>query len=740
MKKSVVFSFILFIGLVYVSAQTKRHTEKFEQLEYELRDPNEFRTASGAPGPKYWQNKADYIIEVALNDDNQSITGKETVTYFNNSPDPLSYLWLQLDQNVRAQGSDKQKTKTESIRPFIGPRDLLHILGNNFEGGFNIEYVKDSVGETMSYAINKTMMVIDLPKPLLTGDSVSFSIAWNYNIQNRIVLDGRSGYEFFPIDSNYQYTIAQFFPRMCVYSDYGGWQNKQFLGEGEFTLPFGDYEVSITVPSDHILGATGMLQNPEEVLTEVQRERLAKAKESDEPVLIVTQEEAEEAESKRATDTKTWIFKADSVRDFAFATSRKHIWDAMGVKIGDRIVMAHSLYPKEGNPLWEEYSTKVVAHTLEMYSDYAFEYPYHKAISVHAAQLGMEYPMICFNFGRPDPDGSYSEYVKNSMIMVIIHEVGHNFFPMIVNSDERQWTWMDEGLNTFLQYLTEQAWDPNYPSQEGPPELIVPYMRLDSSTLSPIMTNSEQVQKLGPNAYGKPATALNILRETIMGHELFDRAFKTYSQRWKFKHPTPSDFFRTMEDASGVDLDWFWRGWFYGVDPVDIALSNVTYYRMNTELPKSYEEEEKEDKKVKELSQEGKKKKKKQQKLEIEDQVVKKKEESEFQEFNYPFPIDKQISDLHFYELKFTNVGGLIMPVILEFLYENGTREKVYIPAEVWRKNDQEITKVFARPQPIKEIVLDPDKETADIDTDNNYWPKGGQPSRFDEFKQGPGQ
>ncbi len=707
--KPLLLAFCLLLPLL-ATAQERRHTEKFEQLEYELRDPNVYRNAAGAPGHEYWQNTADYEIEVELNDENQSVTGYETITYHNNSPDDLEYLWVQLDQNMRAGGSHTYSSATNSIKHYMPSPQLSRILGYEFEGGFKISEVSYPDGQPLPYLVNQTMMRVDLPQPLKPGESFSFNIGWSYNINDRMLMGGRSGYEYFEKDDNYLYTIAQFYPRMCVYNDTDGWQNKQFLGSGEFALPFGDFKVKITVPDDHMLGATGKLQNPEEVLTEKQRRLLEKAETAKKPVIIVSQKEAEKAEKSRSTGKKTWVFHADSVRDFAFATSRKFIWDAMGVEVGGKTVMAMSYYPKEGNPLWEEYSTRVVAHTLEVYSKYTFDYPYHKAISVHAARIGMEYPMICFNFGRPDPDGTVPENVKWGMIMVIIHEVGHNFFPMIVNSDERQWTWMDEGLNTFVQYLAEKEWDENYPSRSGPPQNIVPYMKMDKEKLSPIMTNSEQVQNLGPNAYSKPATALNILRETVMGPELFDHAFKAYSQRWAFKHPTPADFFRTMEDASGIDLDWFWRGWFYTVDHVDIALSGVKQFKITDGEVDAEQEFEKASS-----------------------------PDDAFQEFMSDLNQvqQEQVKQRpYFYELTLENQGGLIMPVIVEFTYEDGTKEIHRLPAEVWRRNDRQVSKVFPAKKPVQQVVIDPFMETADTDLENNYWPEQKQPSRFELFKE----
>ncbi len=557
MKKSLLFSLIISFTLI---AQVNGQ-KKFAQIEELIPTPNEYRNAAGAPGYNYYQQQADYKMNISIDDETQVLSGDEIITYTNNSPDQLSYLWLQLDQNLFAKDSDTKLIHVEKMEDF---RDISQIERKVFEydGGFKVQEVKNLNGSDLKYSINKTMLRIDLDKPLKTGSSISFKIKWWYNINDRMAVGGRSGYEYFEKEDNYIYTVAQFFPRMCVYDDVSGWQNKQFLGRGEFTLPFGDYDVSITVPADHILGATGELQNTSSLLTNNQKKRLEQAKKSDSPIFIVTEEEARESEKTHSKRTKTWKFKATNVRDFAFATSRKFIWDAQNTNVGGKDVLCMSYYPKEGNPLWERYSTKLVAHTVQTYSKYTVDYPYPVAISVHSKSIGMEYPMICFNGGRPEADGTYSERTKYGMWGVIIHEVGHNFFPMIINSDERQWTWMDEGLNTFVQYLTEQEWERGYPSRRGPAYKIADYMKGDKSNISPIMTNSESIWQFGNNAYGKPATALNILRESIMGREMCDYAVKSYCERWKFKHPTPADFFRTMEDASPVDLDSVLRGWF----------------------------------------------------------------------------------------------------------------------------------------------------------------------------------
>lgn len=723
---------------------------KFRQLKTELATPNVYRTASGAPGHAYYQQQADYDIDLTLDDNTQRIYGTETITYTNNSPDRLDYLWVQLDQNMRAQDSDTKKIRTGDMPSKLSFSQYDSWV-NAFDGGFKIDYVRDIGNKEMDYTINKTMMRIDLPQGLDAGDKISFKIKWWYNINDRMKIGGRSGYEYFEEDDNYLYTIAQFYPRMAVYNDVEGWQNKQFLGRGEFALPFGDYKVSITVPEDHVVASTGELQNMNSVLTSTQRSRYYKAKSADKPVIIITEEEARENEKTKATKTKTWVFEAQNVRDFAFASSRKFIWDAKGVKLGGKTVMAMSYYPKEGNPLWEKYSTRAVEQTLITYSKYTFDYPYSKAISVHAASIGMEYPMICFNFGRPEKDGTYSERVKYGMIGVIIHEVGHNFFPMIINSDERQWTWMDEGLNTFLQYLTEQEFDRDFPSRRGPARNIVGYMKGDKAKISPIMTNSESIWQFGNNAYGKPATALNILRETVMGRELFDHAFKTYAQRWMFKHPTPADFFRTMEDASGVDLDWFWRGWFFSTDHVDIAMTDVKWYQIDTKNPSveyAFNKKSKNNEPA-DISYERNKKDVPQTMVEQHPELLDfyngydplmptAIEDENYELFKSALSDDQLVmlnDGKNFYEISFENIGGLVMPLILEFTFTDGSKEMQHIPAEIWKLTHDKVTKVFSFDKEVASIALDPYLETADTDTGNNYWPKRVQPTRFELYK-----
>ena len=727
-----------------VLAQLEYDNNIFKQLGTELPTPNTYRTASGAPGQSYWQQRADYSISVRLDDEKQAMTGEETITYHNRSPHTLTYLWLQLDQNLFSKESDSYKIETFAWEERISSRPFNIIDRMEFDGGYKIDAVTRMDGKALSHTIVKTMMRIDLPQPLKPGQQYAFNVRWHNNINDVSRNGGRSGYEFFPGDGNYLYEIAQFFPRMAVYDDVNGWQHKQFLGQGEFALPFGSYQVSIDVPADHIVAATGTLQNEGEVLSAQQRGRLQNARKAGSPVLIVNEPEARNSEKTKSSARKKWKFAATNVRDFAFASSRKFIWDAMNVTVEGKNVLAASFYPKEGNPLWGKYSTEVVAHTLKTYSKFSVGYPYPTAISVHGPVFGMEYPMICFNGGRPDADGTYGERIKFAMISVIIHEVGHNFFPMIINSDERQWTWLDEGLNTFLQYLTEQEWQRNYPSSRGEAASIVDYMKSEKSTLTPIMVNSESILQFGNNAYGKPACGLNILRETVMGRQLFDYAFKTYAQRWAFKHPQPADFFRTMEDASGIDLDWFWRGWFYTTNPVDIAITSAESFSIADSMPQAKAEptvtmsNQRNSDQIKKTYLDAKPGLK-----DYYDSLptrpfaenLTRQEASTY--FNTLNERDKKLvaRNLIATRIKFDNIGGLVMPVILRFSFSNNKDTVVRIPVEIWRQNNKSITKTFFFAQTPTQIELDPYFETADINMSNNSYPAQLRSSRFRLFK-----
>ena len=733
--------FLIFTTSFIASQEVKvpighKNDNKFKQLYEEFSTPNRYRTASGSPGKDYYQQKVDYKMNIILDDENLKLYGDENINYKNNSPDELSYLWIQLDQNIRGD-YNMEDMKTSSGIPEMSSIDSFveEFTSEKFVGGFNIEKVLDENGRPLRFTINKTMMRVDLPNPIKSGQEFNFSIKWWYKINNHVPSRDRSGYEYFSEDDNRAYVIAQFFPRLAVYNDIEGWQNYQFWGNGEFALNFGDYDVKITVPDDHIMEATGELQNPKDVLSKSELQRYKKAANSfDKPVIIVSEEEVREKEKRKSNGKSTWHFVAKNVRDFAFASSRKFIWDMMAVKIGGKNIIASSLYPKEGNPLWEEYSTRVVAHTLKVYSKYTFDYPYPKAVSVHSKNQGMEYPMICWNYGRPNEDGSYSDRTKYAMISVIIHEVGHNFFPMIVNSDERQWGWMDEGLDSFVQYLAEQEFEEDYPSRRGDPSKIVRYMSGDQDFISPIMSNPENVFQLGPNAYSKPATALNILRETIMGPELFDFSFKTYAKRWKFKHPTPEDFFRTMEDASAVDLDWFWRGWFYSTDVVDIGVKSVDKYVISDKPSKEIDSVlakygmtandlnptvfmQKNTKEFKESS-------------EMESDSI-----SSFEALETSLGDDKKLPK-HFYEIQFEKPGGLVMPIIVDYIYEDGTKERIEYPVQIWRKNDSIVKRVITSDKKLIGVELDPDAETADINLNNNSWPVKKNISDFDKFKE----
>ena len=745
--------------------------EKFQQLDQLLPTPSTPRNAAGAPGPAYWQNRADYDIAVELDDVQRRIRGSATITYQNRSPDALAYLWLQLDQNYQAHDADSRavpNTRRGIDAAKVGYAALDRLLAQEtYDGAMTLSGVTDTAGQPLAHTVVKTMLRLDLPAPLAPGANFAFKLAWHFPINDAKRLNERTGYEFFEKDGNAIYTIAQWFPRLAAYTDYAGWMHKQFLGTGEFTLEFGNYTVRLTTPADHVVGATGVLQNPDDVLTPAQRARLKQAQaEFKQPVFIVTPDEARAAEKNPATAKKTWIFQADNVRDFAFASSRKFIWDAMAVTgathpptperpgaIADRMfrppVMAMSLYPKEGLPLWDKYSTHAIAHTIEVYSRYTFQYPYPVAWSVHGPIGGMEYPMICFNGPRPLDDGTYPERTKFALIGVVIHEVGHNYFPMIVNSDERQWTWMDEGLNSFVQFLAQEEWQKDYP-QGRADRGLTDYMRRTDRV--PVMTNSESIADLGANAYAQPTVALNLLREHILGRALFDHAFKTYAQRWMFKRPTPADFFRTMEDASGVDLDWFWRGWFYGTDRVDVAIDQVKWLQLDSRDPAVENPKAKAEKDALPTTLTRERNAALPKRLDrfpslkdFYDDFDKaavlpsdqKKYEGLLKELTTA-KIDPALlkTERNFYLIEFSNLGGLLTPLILKLDFADGSTEELKLPAEIWRFNTEKASKLIMTKKELTAVTFDPRQELVDCELENNFWPRRPVKTKFQLFKE----
>lgn len=740
MKKIIVFVLVALSGNGL--AQEKNWQGKFEQLDQLLPTPNSYRSASGAPGPAYWQQRADYDISVELNDENQSLRGSETITYYNNAPEPLTYLWLQLDQNILADGSMSRKTSGGAIRDSIPAKFLATTASAyDFKGGYQISSVRDASDKPLNHVINFTMMRVDLPQPLKPGEKFTFKVDWSYNINDMMKIGGRSGCEFFPEDGNYIYFIAQWFPRMCVFDDIEGWQNKQYLGAGEFALTFGDYKVRITVPSDHIVGATGWLQNPKDVLAKEQIERFELARKTfDKQVWIVTEEEAKKREKERSKKKSTWVFHAENVRDFAFASSRKFIWDAMAVRNADKAPLAQSLYPKEGNPLWGKESTLAIKNTLDIYTERTIPYPYPTAYSINWVGGGMEYPMVSFNGGRPAKDGTISDRVLVRCVYIIVHEVGHNYFPMIINSDERQWTWMDEGLNSFLEKETMRIRYPNLNYSSNTPKDIVSFMKGDKAMMRPIMATADnQGQYGGSNGYTKTAAALTLLRETVMGPELFDKAFQEFSVRWAFKHPKPADFFRTMEDASAVDLDWFWRGWFYSTDHVDITLDEVKWYKVK----KSQPDLEKRNVKVAGGDVSAGKGKPGEKVTDFskgpQDFTVLNTTEEDYGQFRARIDdnaMRTKLEEKNFYEVTLRNTGGLVSPVIIEWTYKDGSKEIEKIPAEIWRLNEKEVKKVFVKEKEVVNVVIDPKQETADVNITDNVFPKRAAESKFDQLKK----
>lgn len=705
------------------------HANKFEELGPLLPTPNVYRSASGAPGPDYWQQRADYVINCEIDEKAKVLTGEEVITYHNNSPDALDYLWLELSENQHhpqnhfsIRGSERVNEYRLDSTTNLAKYDEAE---QRFRGlGVEILAVLGEDKQPLPYIINKTLMRIDLKNKLLSKSKVKFTVRWRYKIPERLKFEAsRGGYEEFP-DSNQIFTIVQWYPRLCVYNDYQGWDLLQFTGHAEFPLTFGNFDVKIKVPSDHIVAATGECQNFKEVLSSVEQKRWAKAQNSQEPVEIVTLAEAKErAKLRAAKGFKVWHYKASNVRDFAWTSSRRFMWDAMNTDVQGKKVMCMSLYSEEAAPIYRRYSTKTVAHTLKVYSKYSTPYPYPVAISVEASN-GMEYPMIVFNYGRANKDGSYTEDLRNRVVSVIIHEIGHNFFPMLINSNERRWAWMDEGFNSFVEFLAEQEFDANFPSRRGPASTIIGYMAKPKKYLEPIMTAPDNVRELGNNVYGKTAAALTVLRETVMGRDLFDRAFKEYCLRWTFKSPTPADFFRTMQDASGMDLSWFFRAWFFETDPVDISLDTVIVYHAKTRKLDSLNRTSKYRNFLLNHITRTRNMATNQKTLVELDSSLSPNQGPSFNDeqpfFNYSNEKPLDSAGRYLYRLILRNKGGAISPIIIEWTFADGTKEKQVLEAEMWRYNEKKIRRVFVKYKPVVSIKLDPDLQTADVDTRNN--------------------
>lgn len=729
------FTTVLFLFLTTTAALAQSTDNLFQPFISEWPSPNECRLGSGAPGPGYWQQQADYKIKVTLDPEARTITGSETVTYTNHSPHTLDYLWLQLDQNIRKHQSVGRQLNP--VFPMTEQADLANAGTRNqpFEGGYTLQKVADAGGKALDHYVGETNLRINLQEALKPGASFSFQVEWSYPI-NDATLEGRSGFEYFLEDGNNVFEIAQFYPRMCAYDDQTGWQNRPFYGAAEFALDFGDYEVEITAPSNQVVAATGTLLNAGEVLEKEQMKRWEKMMKTEGEVqFIITKEEAEKNEKSKAKGMKTWKFKAENVRDFAFAASKKFVWDAGRVEVGGKMVTAQSLYPKEGMPLWDAYATHVVMHTLKTYSKYSLDYPYPQATAIHGAVWGMEYPMICFCGGRPSRTGFYSRTTKYRMIGVIIHEVGHNFFPMIVNSDERRWAWMDEGLNSFLEYLTEREFEPDFPHRRGPADDFSLTMFL--SDHDPIMTNPESIRNNGAISYNKVATGLVMLRELILGPEAFDYAFRSYSNRWKFKRPHPADFFRSMEDASGQDLDWFWRGWFYGEELVDFEISEVKHYFFpRTEdfqkASNTYPSHEVE--RTDNFYIEGK--------PSLKDKYTGNVKAWDRTQSANEKAIAGMVADhkeregnlFHIYSITIENKGGCVMPIVMETVDGEGNRENHRLPAQIWFKGAKDFTYEFRSEKEIVAFNLDGLRLLPDPDRSNNLYPQPKLKKVFEEI------
>jgi hypothetical protein len=606
------------------------------------------RTGSGEPGPEYWQQRADYVIRASLDTLAGTVTGQERITYRNNSPDTLRYLWLQLDQNLF----------NSSSRGFFLFGQDARFGTQGAEGGFTLAEVTQPAlpgapgrpaqrADSLRYLVNGTMMRVDLPRPLPPRTSYEFDIRWSFSFgPNR----NRMGIE--EVDGSTIFEAAQWYPRLAVYDDVRGWNTEQYLGLGEFYLEYGRFDVSLTVPATMLVAATGTLQNPLQVLTATQRKRLTLARHSDTTVVIRGAAEITDPATRLTSSSGmlTWHFVADSVRDFAWAAAVQFIWDAVGVNGGKTLAM--SFYPPSADSIWNQ-ASQDAKFAIEHYSQQWYPFPYPFANNVNGVEGGMEYPMIVFCGDRTSAQGLYG---------VTDHEFGHTWFPMLVGSNERLYPWQDEGFNTFMNYYNWQARYPDLANRRGSADA---YLRAALSGRDvPIMTPADrQGPLLGQDAYNKPGLALRILRDQVLGPDRFDPAFREYIRRWAYKHPTPADFFRTIEDGVGEDLSWFWRAWFYTTATPDQAVDSV--------------------KVVKDSSGES-----------------------------------RSLVYLH-------TAAAMPLPVTLDLTFDDGNTRRVKLPVEIWYFGPQYLYQV-AGPPDVVSATVDPDSVLPDTDRSNDKWPRGG--------------
>ncbi|MFD1769943.1 M1 family metallopeptidase [Sphingobacterium suaedae] len=619
------------------------YTEAFHPIFY-TQNGTPYRSASGKPGHAYWQNRADYDVHVSLDDQTDRIAGRVSITYTNQSPDDLSYIWLQLDQNLFEENS-----RGQAVVPLEDSR--YGSANSEFEGGFALSNIKFSDGTTAFYEIIDTRMRLELPKKLAAaGGSVTFQIDFSYTIPEY----GADRTGILSTKNGKIYTIAQWYPRVCVYDDIIGWNTEPYTGPGEFYLEFGDYSVEITAPADHIVVAGGELLNPEEVWTAEQLTRYKQAFQSNKTVAIRSLNEVTLPASRPNKSTLTWKFKLKQAHDFAWASSEAFVLD--GARINNpsgKSALALSAYPAEssGNNAWER-STEYTKAAIEHYSSKWMEYPYPVAVNVASNVGGMEYPGISF-CGHDAKAGN--------LWGVTDHEFGHNWFPMIVGSNERLHAWMDEGFNTFINGLSTEVFNKGeYHKTFGNRNSMT--RAFAQPQLEPIMSTPQSMKErnIGILAYYKPAFGLRLLRDEIIGAERFDRAFRSYISYWAYKHPTPDDFFRTIENETGENLAWFWRGWFKNNWSLDQSIRTVDYEKMD---PKN----------------------------------------------GALITID--------------NLEQLPMPVVIEATTESGQKIRKKLPVEIWQRNKAWRFKLKTTEKLIK-VVIDPDQVYPDINPENNVWPR----------------
>lgn len=715
--------FLMLPLAIAVSAVAHAEATPFSPLGSLVDPPSATRGADGRPTSTYWQQHIAYDIDATLDVERRVINAQAELRYTNNAPQALDAIWFEISPEATTKDAIAHRSATINVDS-ASVRDLRGLREQEERGGgLVVSSVADSEDRPLAFEARGTQLRVALPRPLASGQTVRIKLAWRVALVDLDRKGGRTGYMLLS-SGDPIFHIAQWYPQPVAFTDYGGWRNVPFVDHGEFAPELGDYNVSLTLPAGQLVAATGVLTNEADVLTGVERTRLARLRQGKVTEIVTA---AEAATKRRSSETRTWRFAARNVRDFALAASLRYRWDA--TLAGTSAVRAMTFYPSEASALWRPLALPAIGHALDVYGRMTFDYPYPVVQAAFGPNDGMEHTMLAFSRYPPDgPNGTYSRERKRDFLWVLTHEVGHNWFPLIVNSDERAWTWMDEGLTSYLETLATLEWSGDYTTRPNLPAMLG--AEREATGRQPPMTPANAVVDLFPTQYHRPAAALQVLRELVLGRETFDRAFRAYARAWMFKRPTPGDFFRTINQESGADLDWFWRAWFFSTDHVDLSLERVAALRLVAvpadAIPAPADATPPANLTVLRNAAEGRR-------LMVEqvprladayDRIPERTLAGATPSAHAVVDVQRTLDALGqggvFYELDIRNRGGVVSPVPIRIDYRDGTSERYVVPVELWFGDTKRAQHILWRAKSIRSVTLDPDAATGDVDRGNN--------------------